>query len=272
MSLWFNYVLAWVSAVLVFILSSVFILRILSQKLDKCKNFFGVVNSNVRKYHKHMGVTLILTGLIHGLVSSVNIVSLNLGTFCWIFSILLGVNWITRRRLSKTISWVYCHRLLTIILLITIIWHVVDVGGIRAHEVLFSRVNTVKSQSDKTGSINLSSKKLENAEFKDGVYTGEAQGYRQELKVQIEVKDNKILGIDVTKHNESNLVLFFTSPIERVSRRIVENQSMEVDTVSGATFTSIGIINAVNDALSKALIKGELPEKRELPRNNRRGH
>ncbi|WP_291639988.1 FMN-binding protein [Clostridium sp.] len=50
----------------------------------------------------------------------------------------------------------------------------------------------------------------------------------------------------------------------------MDNQNSEVDANSGATFTSIGIMNAVNDALSQALLNVTLPTTQELPQN--RGH
>ena len=56
----------------------------------------------------------------------------------------------------------------------------------------------------------------------------------------------------------------------KVHLLILDNQSTEVDTTAGATFTSIGIMNATNDALSKALIDGTLPINKTLPEN--RGH
>ena len=44
----------------------------------------------------------------------------------------------------------------------------------------------------------------------------------------------------------------YLSQAEGVINSIISAQSTDVDTVSGATFSSTGIINAVNDALGKA--------------------
>ncbi len=43
-----------------------------------------------------------------------------------------------------------------------------------------------------------------------------------------------------------------TEAIEEIPGKIISSQSTSVDVVSGASYTSKGIINAVNDALSKA--------------------
>lgn len=83
---------------------------------------------------------------------------------------------------------------------------------------------------------------------------------------------NAIKNVKVTKHNEVNR-RFYDRPISIIPNEIVQAQSTDVDTVSGATFTSIGIINAVNDALSKAVVSGDLPADKSLPSNSgRRKH
>lgn len=43
--------------------------------------------------------------------------------------------------------------------------------------------------------------------------------------------------------------------MEMIPNEIIQNQSLEVDAVSGATYTSNGIVNAVKDALKQAIIK-----------------
>lgn len=103
----------------------------------------------------------------------------------------------------------------------------------------------------------------------DGTYTGEATGYREGLQVSVNVEDGLITQVNVTDHNEVNSK-FYAEPIETIPSAIIEAQTTQVDTVSGATFTSIGIINAVNDALSDALVSGTLPDAQALPENTGR--
>lgn len=43
--------------------------------------------------------------------------------------------------------------------------------------------------------------------------------------------------------------------MDLIPKEIIQNQSVEVDAVSGATYTSNGIVNAVKDALQQAIIK-----------------
>ncbi|HSQ87629.1 FMN-binding protein [Romboutsia sp.] len=86
--------------------------------------------------------------------------------------------------------------------------------------------------------------------YSDGTYEGEASGYGPNLKVQVAVSSGKISDIEVVSHNETPG--FYERAFETVPSEIIQKQSTDVDTVSGATYSSVGIINAVNDALKDA--------------------
>ena len=86
-------------------------------------------------------------------------------------------------------------------------------------------------------------------EFVDGVYEGVGEGFGGDIKVEVEVKDTKLVRVDVLEHGETAGI---SDPaIEGVPAAMVEKQTVEVDTVSGATYSSEGIIGAVKNALSK---------------------
>lgn len=87
-------------------------------------------------------------------------------------------------------------------------------------------------------------------QYSDGTYEGTASGYASGLKVQVTIANGQISNVQVTSHNETPG--FCERAIETVPSEIVSAQSTNVDTVSGATYTSVGIINAVNSALSSA--------------------
>ena len=88
--------------------------------------------------------------------------------------------------------------------------------------------------------------------YKDGVYTGEAAGYNavNKIKLNVTITNGEISAIDVISNGETKS--FWNKASQTVIDRILANKSTDVDTVSGATMTSNGIINAVNDALTKA--------------------
>ena len=100
--------------------------------------------------------------------------------------------------------------------------------------------------------------------YNDGTYTGVADGYGADLTVEVVIDDGLITEITIVSHNEHE-ERFYEPAMETVPDEIIASQSIEVDSVSGSTFTSIGIKNAVADALSQAIATGELPETEELP-------
>ncbi|UUX34966.1 FMN-binding protein [Fundicoccus culcitae] len=88
----------------------------------------------------------------------------------------------------------------------------------------------------------------ETAALVDGTYTGEAEGHNGPLTVEVTVTDGVIANVAVTDHVETEGI---SDPaIEEIPAAIVENNSTEVDLVSGASVTSGAIIEAVNNALS----------------------
>ena len=86
--------------------------------------------------------------------------------------------------------------------------------------------------------------------YKDGPYTGSAQGFGGAITVQVTLANDEITDIQVTSAPGEDSA--YLSQGEGVISSIISAQSTDVDTVSGATFSSTGIINAVVDALGKA--------------------
>jgi len=86
--------------------------------------------------------------------------------------------------------------------------------------------------------------------YNDSTYEGTGQGNNGDITVSVEVKDGKIADVEVVSHEETEGIC--EPAIEQVPESIVEKNSTEVDTVSGATNTSNGIIEAVNAALEGA--------------------
>ena len=89
------------------------------------------------------------------------------------------------------------------------------------------------------------------AAYKDGTYTGEGKGNASQIQVEVTVASGKITGVKVVKHGETEMLL--KAAEKNVSKAIVEKNGTEgVQGVTGATNSSKGIIEAVNNALKKA--------------------
>jgi len=86
--------------------------------------------------------------------------------------------------------------------------------------------------------------------LKDGTYEGVGIGNRGEVKVSVTIAEGKISEVKVTDHHETDSVGGVA--VEILPGKIVEAQSTEVDTVSGATVTSKAIIDGVSMALEQA--------------------
>lgn len=85
--------------------------------------------------------------------------------------------------------------------------------------------------------------------YRNGSFSGSGKGYAGTVTVSITINEDVIKDITVTKASEDEP--YFSAAKELIGD-ILSKQSTDVDTVSGATFSSKGIISAVNDALKNA--------------------
>lgn len=85
--------------------------------------------------------------------------------------------------------------------------------------------------------------------LKDGVYEGEYKKGINKAVVKVIITDDRIVEIELVKHTASWIG---KKANEIIPQRIVEQQSTQVDAVSGATNSSRVIMNAVQKAIEKA--------------------
>ena len=113
--------------------------------------------------------------------------------------------------------------------------------------------NNKKTQNNpENNSKTNNSSKINDAKLKDGQFTGVAQGFNGPIKVRVTVKEGSIAKIEILSHHDDNP---YFQRASRVISKIIGKPGKAVDTVSTATYSSRGIINAVNNALSKAGVK-----------------
>ena len=91
------------------------------------------------------------------------------------------------------------------------------------------------------------------AAYKDGTYYGSGTGFGGPLKVMVEISGGKIASIEIVENSDGSS---YISKASALIGSIISSQSTNVDTVSGATYSSVGIIQAVRDALSQAAVSG----------------
>ena len=88
------------------------------------------------------------------------------------------------------------------------------------------------------------------AEYQDGVYSGEAEGFGGPISLEVTITDGRIADIQILSAEGEDGAYF--SMAENMIPTVLERQSPEVDTISGATFSSNGIRNAMKQALGNA--------------------
>ncbi len=305
MKLFINVTLAWISVALLVALSIIYLLRIANKYLFNNQNeSLKKWNKNLRKHHKWMGIMIIITGLLHGILSSFSVLSFNMGTLLLVVFILLALSFIFRKIFSKGTTWIKIHRILTGLAFALLSLHLVEVGGIvgidgvkaaitndslqsnttanEAKEDLTPMENTDESfenesetdtesianakedpltdetpantvdSDDSATSDETTTSSSTSGPYIDGTYTGMADGFRPGLTVEVVIENGYIASVDVVAHNEKN-ERFYGEPIAVIPEEIVAAQSTDVDIVTGATFTSNGIKNAVNNALANAV-------------------
>lgn len=114
---------------------------------------------------------------------------------------------------------------------------------------------TRKSKQESASESDSSSAEIEAvqdaAAYRDGTYYGTGKGFAGTMKVKVDIAGGKIASISIvsTKDGDS-----YVKSASSLLDTIVEKQSTNVDTVSGATFSSRGIIAAVRSALSQAAV------------------
>ncbi len=91
------------------------------------------------------------------------------------------------------------------------------------------------------------------AAYKDGTYYGSATGFAGPIKVKVVISGGKIASVEIVSTSDGSSYIGKASAI---TGKIVSSQSTNVDTVSGATYSSVGIINAVRNALAQAVVDG----------------
>lgn len=273
----FSLILAWLAVFSVILTAFKYISRVSSSvKLNRL----------FHKIHIPVGIMLIFTGLLHGLLAGnfadaklsdmrlgTVLFTFNWGSICFLVCVLLGLSYMLRRILKK--NWMNIHRILTVCLLVLVVIHIVDVGIQLPFRLFAKETGSVKE----TGSANdqdtvkderNDSVTFSGAKLKDEVYEGTAEGYKGTIKVSVTVCDGAVTDIEILEENDTP---DFFERAKAIIDDVMDEQSLEVNTVSGATYSSAGILNAVNNALESAVEEGEMEKNdTELPSNSQRGH
>ena len=137
-------------------------------------------------------------------------------------------------------------RLMSVVVIVGLILGYNSVLEARAKDEEIAKLNAKIENVE-----SLEDQESKNGSYKDGTYTGEADGFGGTVAVEVTVKDGKIEAVEVTSAEKEDGA--YLAMAEDIIPKIIEAQSVEVDTISGATFSSTGIKDATEQALEQAV-------------------
>lgn len=86
---------------------------------------------------------------------------------------------------------------------------------------------------------------------KTGTYEGKGQGRNGEIKVSVTINSNgEIENIEVLEHEENKE--FIEASFSKIRNKMIEQNTYDIDVISGATDTSKGLIEAVKNAVDQS--------------------
>ncbi len=135
-------------------------------------------------------------------------------------------------------------------LVIGVLWQYHTIAQSRA-AVVAERETAIAEVEAYNAALLADAEAEEDSGYQDGVYEGEGTGFGGTITVSVTVENGLIADIAVLSADGEGTAYFNSA--QRVLDEILTAQSADVDTVSGATFTSGGLIEAVSNALAKAV-------------------
>ena len=140
----------------------------------------------------------------------------------------------------------FAIRTVSLLLILGVLWQYQRIAASRA-AVVAERQQLIDEVETYNASL---TEQTENGGYKDGTYEGTGIGFGGEITVSVTVADGKVTDITVLSADGEDPAYY--DQALAVLDKIVSAQSAEVDTISGATFSSTGLIDAAADALGKA--------------------
>ena len=89
--------------------------------------------------------------------------------------------------------------------------------------------------------------------YADGTHIGTGEGYNGTITVAVRIADGQITGVTVVSTSDDSS---YWQSATAIIDEVVEKQSVDVDSVSGATYSSKGLKEAISNALATAVIDG----------------
>lgn len=187
-----------------------------------------------------------------------------------------GVTYLLRNILKA--NWMKLHRILTMMLVVSLVIHIFQMGiklpyaisslgksagSSKTEQLKIEEENDTPEEPGKIEEIEENKKEEDSdnvvtfsgATLKDGTYEGFAEGYASTITGSVVVENGAVTDISIVEENDTPQ---FFEYAKEIINTILNKQSLEVDGITGATYSSKGIQNAVYDALQNAVVSGKL--------------
>lgn len=114
--------------------------------------------------------------------------------------------------------------------------------------VLAAKTALNKMESNLEGLLQIEVTDIDLSLIADGTYPGEYSAMPVSAKVSVTIKDHRITNIDLLEHNNGQ-----GSGAEVIPSIVVDKQTLQIDTISGATYSSKVILKAIENALQSSI-------------------
>lgn len=123
-------------------------------------------------------------------------------------------------------------------------------AAVSAHQEMEAAAAELAAQYEREAQAESEAAEPSRGAYADGDWEGTAEGFGGPITVRVSVSDGSVTDIQVVSAEGEDPAYFATA--QEVLPAMVQAQSAEVDTVSGATFSSTGLIQATANALEAA--------------------
>lgn len=123
-------------------------------------------------------------------------------------------------------------------------------AALKASDEQLDHMEELLSQAAQSGQMAEISDGGSAAGYQDGTYEGTGTGFGGDITVSVKVLDGKITKVELVSAPKEDEAYLNTA--KKVLDNITKAQTAEVDTISGATFSSTGMIEAAKAALTEA--------------------
>lgn len=111
---------------------------------------------------------------------------------------------------------------------------------------VYSGIKTIQSNLERLQDLEIANVDL--TEVVDGTYTGSYKVFPIIAEVKVTVKNHQLTAVELLKHQSGQ-----GAPADIILDQIIEAQTLKVDVISGATYSSKIILKAVENSLNNAI-------------------